>query len=552
MLVDSGQVWTQGQERPSPGVAYGGNGMVASASPNAAAAGLAVLQRGGNAFDAALATASVEWLTLPGSCGLGGDLFVVLYDAKRDQVRAINGSGEAARRASRDYYTSQGLTQMPLSGWHAASVPGAPHGYLTLHREHATMPLADLWGPAIRYARDGIVTTSRMSRSIAGSADKLARQPDAAAIYLPGGEPPKPGQRWRNPNLARTIETVVTGGTDAFYRGDIAREIVRTAEAEGGLFGLPEFAEHSTELYDPLCVRYRGLDVYATRPPSQGLIVLEMLNLLEGFDLASMGFGSAAAIHHLVEAKKLAFGDRLRYCGDPRTIDQGPVAKLLTREYAARRRAEISPDRAADQQVGALPEQLGGNTSYFCAMDGQGNAVSFIHSLSAGFGSGVVGGKTGVILNNRAGRGFTLEEGHPNVFAGGKKTMHTLNCYMAVRDGKPWLVGGTPGGDQQPQWNVQAITGLVDFGLDVQQAVEAPRWYSFPSTDPEHAGKPLVVRLEERFGAEALSGLEALGHRVEPLGPWAAGGALQLIQRESDGALLGGSDPRAGGVALGF
>jgi gamma-glutamyltranspeptidase/glutathione hydrolase len=551
MLVDSGQVWTRGDERPSPGVACGSGGMVASASPTAAAHGLAVLQRGGNAFDAALAVASVEWLTLPGACGLGGDVFAVLYDARQDRIRGVNGSGEAARRASRDYYLAQGLTTMPLSGWHSASVPGAAHAYLTIHREHATLPLADLWGPAIRYARDGIATSPKISRSIAGAAEKLARFPASAAVYLPNGQPPQPGQPWRNRDLADTIEAVVAGGSEAFYRGQIAAEIARAAEAEGGLLGLPELAEHETDLYDPLRVAYRGFDVYATRPPSQGLIVLEMLKLLEGFDLGPMGFGSAAALHHLVEAKKLAFGDRLRYCGDPRHVDQAPVARLLSDAYAAGRRRAIDPERAADQQVGAPPEQLGGDTSYFCVMDGQGNAVSFIHSLSAGFGSGVVAGRTGVILNNRAGRGFTLEEGHPNVFAGGKKTMHTLNCYLIARDGKPWLVGGTPGGDQQPQWNVQAITNLIDFGMDVQQALEAPRWYSFPSTDPEHAGKPLVVRLEDRFEASALAGLEARGHRVERLGPWAAGGALQLIRREGD-ALFGGSDPRAGGVALGF
>ncbi|HEY3107651.1 MAG TPA: gamma-glutamyltransferase family protein [Chloroflexota bacterium] len=551
MLVDSGQVWTRGEERPSPGVACGSAGMVASASPTAAAHGLAVLQRGGNAFDAALAVAGVEWLTLPGACGLGGDVFAVLYDASRDQVRAVNGSGEAARRASRDYYVSQGLETMPLSGWHAASVPGAAHAYLTIHREYASRPLGELWGPALRYARDGIAASPKISRSIAGAAEKLAGFPTSAAVYLPNGQPPRPGQAWRNPDLADTIEAVVAGGADAFYRGEIAAEIVRAAAAEGGLFGRAEFAEQATELYEPLRVRYRGLDVYATRPPSQGLIVLEMLGLLEGFDLRAMGFGSAAALHHLVEAKKLAFGDRLRYCGDPRHVDQAPVARLLSETYAARRRREIDPERASDRQVGAPPERLGGDTSYFCVMDGQGNAVSFIHSLSAGFGCGVVAGRTGVILNNRAGRGFTLEEGHPNVYAGGKKTMHTLNCYLVARDGRPWLVGGTPGGDQQPPWNVQAITNLVDFGMDVQQAVEAPRWYSFPSTDPEHAGKPLVVRLEGRFEGEAFSGLEARGHRVERLGPWAAGGALQLIRRDGD-ALLGGSDPRAGGVALGF
>jgi gamma-glutamyltranspeptidase/glutathione hydrolase len=298
-------------------------------------------------------------------------------------------------------------------------------------------------------------------------------------------------------------------------------------------------------------VKYRGLSVYATRPPSQGLIVLEMLSLLEGFDLRKSGFGSAVTLHTLVEAKKLAFADRLRYAGDPRRVDQAPIAKLLDPTFAARRRKGIDLGRAADRVEGALPEQLGGDTSYFCVWDGQGNAISLIHSLSAGFGSGVVAGRTGVILNNRAGRGFSLELGHPNMIEGGKKTMHTLNCYLVARDGRPWLIGGTPGGDQQPQWNVQAITNVVDFGMDVQRAIEAPRWYSFPGTDPENVGKPFVLRMEDRFGPPVSADLQARGHRVERVGPWAAGGALQLIMRDGS-TLMGGSDPRAGGVALGF
>lgn len=551
MLVDSGQAWTSGEERPSPGTAFGERGIVASASPTAAAVGLGVLQRGGNAFDAALAVAGVEWLTLPGACGLGGDLFAVLYDARRDRVVALNGSGEAARKASREYYVSQGLSTMPLSGWHAASVPGAPDAYLTIHREFATMPLAELWAPARRYAAQGIVVTESMSRSIAGAADKLGRFRETAAIYLPSGEPPRPGSRWRNVNLAHTIETVVRGGADAFYRGEIAAEIVRAAEAGGGLLGADEFAEQCTELYDPLRVRYRGYDVYATRPPSQGMIVLEMLGLLDGFDLKRTGFGTHETLHAMVEAKKLAFADRLRYAGDPRRVDPRPVEQLLQPAFADHRRKAIDPARAADRVEGAPRELLAGDTSYFCVWDGQGNACSLIHSLSAGFGSGVVAGRTGLVLNNRAGRGFSLEEGHPNVFEGGKKTMHTLNCYLVARDGRPWLVGGTPGGDQQPQWNVQTITNVVDFGMTPQAAVEAPRWYSFPGTDPEHVKNPYVLRLESRFSPEAVAHLQARGHRTERLGPWSAGGAVQIIQREG-GTLLAGSDPRAGGVALAF
>ncbi len=550
--MESGQIWTSASERPSSGVAYGRNGMVASASSTAAATGLAALQRGGNAFDAALAVAGVEWFTLPGSCGLGGDFFAVLYDAKRREVRAFNGSGEAARAASRDFYVNQGLTNMPLSGWHSAGVPGAPDAYCTLHRDYATMPLKDLWAPALRYAREGIITTERIHGAISAGAPKLGQFPTTAAIYLPDGAPPPVGTPWRNLNLAGTIEAVINGGSEAYYRGSIAAEIVRAARAEGGLFGPEEFAQQSTEVYSPLHTTYRGSDVYVTRPPSQGLIILEMLNLIAGYDLKALGFGSAEALHTMVEAKKLAFADRLRYCGDPRRIDQKPVAQLTSVAYSNRRRSEIDPERAAEQVQGALPEALFGETSYFCVADGEGNAISLIHSLSAGFGSGVVAGNTGVILNNRAGRGFSLEEGHPNVIEGGKKTMHTLNCYLGMRDGQVSFVGGTPGGDQQPQWNVQMITNLLDFNMSPQEAIDAPRWYSFPSTDPEHVKKPFLVRVEDRYDPLAVEGLRRRGHVVESMGPWGVGGAVQLITRDKNGILAGGSDPRAGGVALGY
>ncbi len=542
-----------GRERlvPGPGVQFGSNGMVASRSKRAAAAGLHVLRRGGNAFDAAIAVAGVEWLTLPAMCGLGGDMFAVLYDARRDRLAAINGSGEAARHASRDYYVSQGFSTMPLDGWHAAAVPGAPHAYATLNREFGTVPLADLLAPALAYAERGIAVSEDMSRSIAGAAGKLGRFADSAALYCPGGVAPRPGDRWVLPDLAATIRAFATDGPEAFYRGAVAAEIVRAATAGGGLFGPEEFAEQETDVYEPLHTRYRGVDVYETAPPSQGLLVLEWLNIIAGDDLRGLGFGSADTLHLLVEAKKLAFADRNRYCGDPRFI-ANPLDDLLSPQYAAQRRSTIRPDRANDAPTaGVLPER-DGDTSYFAVADGQGNAISFIHSLSALFGSGVVAGKTGVLLNNRAGRGFTLEAGHPNVIAGGKKTMHTLNCYLLCRDGRPFVVGGTPGGDYQPQWNVQAITNLLDFGMNVQEAVEAPRWISVPGTDPETLDEPFALIVEDRFDPDVLAELERRGHRVRRAGAWSSPGALQLIMCGADGTLQGGSDPRGGGAALAY
>ena len=542
-----------GEQGLAPGskVHYGTNGMVASASPRATTVGLQVLQRGGNAFDAAMAVASVEWLTLPGSCGLGGDVFAVFYDAKEDRVGAINGSGVSALKASRDYYVSQGLDKMPLDGWHAAAVPGASHAYDTLVRELGSMSMGELLAPAITYAKKGIVVDDKMSGAISGAAKKLGKFADSAAMYLPGGIAPRLGDTWVLSDLAQSIRTLAEEGSRPFYCGDIAAEIVRASGQGGGIFGAEEFAEHKTDVYEPLHTNYRGVDVYETAPPSQGLIVLEWLNLMAGYDLRSLGSSSADAIHLLVEAKKLAFADRLRYCGDPRFIDN-PLVELLSMAFAEKRRETIDTKLANDEPVAGCLAEHSGDTSYFAVADGMGNAISFIHSLSAGFGSGVVAGRTGIVLNNRAGRGFSLDEGHPNVMAGGKKTMHTLNCYLMMRDGQLYVVGGTPGGDRQPQWNVQAITNLIDFGMNVQEAVEAPRWMSWPGSDPAVIDTPFELRLEDRIGSDVVRDLEQRGHRVCAMGDWGGGGAVQLIMRDENGTLLGGSDPRAGGVALGF
>ena len=276
---------------------------------------------------------------------------------------------------------------------------------------------------------------------------------------------------------------------------------------------------------------------------------MKPLNLLEGFDLAGMGLGSVDALHTLVETKKLAFADRLAHVADPKFHDT-PIERLLSKAYAESRRQSVDPTSATDVSIpGTLRD---GDTSYFCVVDGFGNAISFIHSLSAGFGSGVMAGESGVILNNRAGRGFSLEEGHPNVLEPGKKTMHTLNCYLLAQDGKLMGVGGTPGGDRQPQWNVQTITNLIDFGMSPQEAVEAPSWVSWPGTDPAEIATPLELRLEDRFPNDVKRALVDRGHRVTSLGDWNAGSRIQLITRDSDGVLRAATDPRHPGIALGY
>jgi gamma-glutamyltranspeptidase/glutathione hydrolase len=313
---------------------------------------------------------------------------------------------------------------------------------------------------------------------------------------------------------------------------------------------MQELADHRSTVYDPIRTDYRGHTVYETSPPSQGLIVLEELNLVEGFDLAGMGFGTPECIHHLVEAKKLAFADRNRYAGDPAFVE-APLARLLSKEYAGQRRQAIDPERARPEPE-SWDTHRDGDTTSFVVVDKDRNAASFIISLSSGFGSGLVAEGTGILLNNRAGlpQGFTFEEGHPNCLAPGKRTMHTLNTWQITRDGSLFAVGNTPGGDNQPQWNLQTIVNLIDFGMDPQTATEAPRWSSFPGTNPHNNTQPFVLTLEERFPDATVVGLEGKGHTVQRGG---GGGAVQLIGIDRDsGVLLGGSDPRAGGMALGY
>jgi gamma-glutamyltranspeptidase/glutathione hydrolase len=428
-------------------------------------------------------------------------------------------------------------------------VPGAVDAYVTALERFGSMPLAELLQPAIRYAENGYLMSAAARRAIAET-EKLRRFPSSARIFCGDGELSGRVGRLVNPDLAKSLRQIAEGGREAFYRGEIAAAIVRCSEVEGGLFTMREFADHRSMVYDPISTDYRGYTVYETAPPSQGHIVLEELNIVEGFDLAAMGFGTPACIHSMVEAKKLAFADRLHYSGDPAFVDV-PLEVMLSKEFATERRRTIDPDRALTH-ADAGDIHRDGDTTSFVVVDKDRNAVSFIISLSSGFGSGLVAEGTGVLLNNRAGlpQGFTLEEGHPNCLAPGKRTMHTLNTYLITKDGAIFAVGNTPGGDNQPQWNFQVIVDVIDFGMDPQEAAEAPRWSSFPGANPHTAGGPFVLTLDERFPEETAAALQQLGHTVQR---GSVNGAVQFIQVDPEtGVLMGGSDPRASGMALGY
>lgn len=527
-------------------------GAVATGHPLATAAGLHVLMQGGSAVDAALAAAGVLGVVQPMMSGLGGDTFLVLWRAAERKAYALNGSGSAPDAATAEWFTSRGHAAIPFRGMLSVSVPGTVHAMEAVLRRWGSgrFTRARLLEPAVEYAEQGFPVAPKVASWIKQTEEILARYPSSAKIYLPGGRAPRAGAVLRNPDLARSLREVGEGGAEVFYRGALARRLVGYIREHGGLFTEREFAAHDSEVHGPIATTYRGLTVCAPAPPSQAIILLEMLNILEGFSPEELRWGTARAIHLMVEAKKLAVADRLAYLGDPRAV-KIPLEVLLSKEHAARRRRAIDPRRAqARVPAGALPERVG-DTTYLCAADGEGNVVSFITSLSAIFGCGEVVEGTGIMLNNRAGRGFTLEPGHPNVIAPGKRTMHTLMPFLALRDGRPHLAWGTPGGDGQPQWNAQAFSAIVDGGIPPQQAVELPRWTSFPATDPASIGAPFELRLEAGFSEDVVRELEALGHDVRRLGSEDQPGGMQAIL-VGDGVYTAASDPRTDGCALGF
>jgi len=534
--------------------ALGRRGVVASPHPLATVAGLEVLQRGGTAVDAAVAVGATIAVAYPHMTGLGGDSFWLLWDARAGQLTALQAAGAAAARATPELYRRQGLSAIPARGPLAAlTVPGAADGLWTAHafsreRLGSTVAWGDLLEAAIRHAADGIPVSPCQARVTAGAADLLAAHatPFAAfrATYLDQGAAPAPGRRLVQPTLARTLDRLAREGGRAFYEGAIAAEIGRACEAIGSPLRAGDLAAHQSRLTDPVTAPYRGGVAASVPPPCQGLVALAVLGMLDGTDVGACARDPADYVHLLVEATKLAFGDRDRWLADP---DHAPVplARLLDPAYLRDRGRRIAMDRAAPAPVAAGIER--GDTIACVTADAAGNCVSLIQSIYHEWGSGVVAGETGVVLQNR-GAGFTLEAGHPNVLAPGKRPFHTLTPFMYLRDGKPALVAGTMGGEGQPQTLVAVTTRVLDVALDAQAAVEAPRWvYGRTWGAPTRA-----LAIESRFGEPVTAELARRGHDVRVLDPWSdTAGHAQAVELRPDGLLVGGGDPRADGPALG-
>jgi gamma-glutamyltranspeptidase/glutathione hydrolase len=519
--------------------------MVASSQPLASQAGLDVLKRGGNAVDAAIAMAAVLNVTEPNMTGIGGDAFMMVYSAKTRKIEALNASGRAPRALTGDLLASRGLTQMPTSGMETITVPGAFDGWVTLLDKHGTMKLADLLAPAIGLAENGFPVMEKTVADWLPEVEKLKRNPAAASTYLVNGDAPKPGAIFVQKNLARTMRTLAKGGRDAFYRGEIAKAIVEYCQKNGGFLTAEDFAEHKSTWVEPISTVYRGHTLYEFPPNNQGLTALLLLNILEGVDLKSMRTEPARYYHTLIEATKIAFADRNRYIADP-AFAKVPVTELLSKDYAATRRKLLNPDKAIDPPAyGEV--KMGSDTTYFTVVDKDRNAVSFINSIFNSFGSGIVAGETGIMLHNR-GTGFVLQRDHPNRLEPGKRPFHTLIPAMVFKDGRLLMSYGVMGGDIQAQGHAQVLINLIDRGLNLQQAIDAPRIRYISGRG---------VMFEEGLTAPVIAELIARGHErvLPPAGVMhrALMGGGQAIMIDPDtGALVGASDIRKDGLAIGY
>ena len=541
-----------GNPRGTRSVSLARRGMIATSQPLASSAGLDVLRRGGNAVDAAVTAAAVLAVIEPTMTGIGGDLFAIVCEPD-GRLHGLNASGPTGRAASCEALARAGHATVPPRGPLAVTIPGAVDGWSELLARHGTIALADALGPAIEYAADGFPVCEIVAGQWREVEPVLAAEAPAAEVFLPGGRAPRAGEIFRNPALARSLESIAGGGRDVFYRGPVARAICGHLGAIGGLVDERDFASYSAEWVEPLRAAFRGREICELPPNTQGFVVVEMLNILEAFDLGAMGHNTAAYLHALVEAKRLAFADRDQYLADPRSVDPAALAALISKEYAAARRLAIDPEAAAaDVTSGRLPApQTGGtagetppggsgDTVCLAAVDGRGMAVSLIESLFESFGSAVVPPGTGIALQNR-GSLFSLDPRRPNRLGPRKRPPHTLIPAMVLEGGLPLLSFGVMGGDLQPQGHVQVLVNLLEFGMTVQEAGEAARI--------RHSADGIAV--ESGIGAEARAGLVARGHRVfEARGVF--GGFQGILIDRKTGVLRGGSDPRKDGLAIGF
>ncbi|NNF40335.1 MAG: gamma-glutamyltransferase [Woeseiaceae bacterium] len=525
--------------------------MAATSQPLATQIALDILKAGGSAVDAAIAANAALGLMEPTGCGIGGDLFAIVWDRSTEELAGLNGSGRAPAAMTLEYFQRNAIDSIPPFGPLPVSVPGAVDGWFTLHERFGRLAMQDLLQPAIRYAREGFPVSEVIASELAVNARRIGHYPGFARTFMPNGRLPQKGDMFRNPRLADSYEGIATGGPDVFYRGAIAREIDAFMAAQGGLLAYADLAAHQSAWVTPVAANYRGWEVYELPPNGQGIAALQILKLLEGFDIAAMGFASVDYLHVLVEAKKLAFEDRARFYADM-DFAKVPVAKLISREYADERRKLISMERAARQVPAGDATLEEGDTVYLTVADAEGNMVSLIQSNYRGMGSGMIPGDLGFVLQNRA-ELFSLQKGHANVVAAGKRPFHTIIPAFVMKAGRPLMSFGLMGGAMQPQGHAQIIVNLVDFGMNLQEAGDAARVNHTGSSRP--TGTLMrdggVLHLERGFSPQTIAGLKSRGHTLGS-SDGSFGGYQAIMQSPQQGVYYGASEARKDGQAAGY
>lgn len=548
-LISNAQDRVTGKKFATRSEVIARNGMVATSQPLATQVGLKILQNGGNAIDAAIATNAVLGLVEPTGNGIGGDLFAIIWDAESQQLYGLNASGRSPESLTLSYFKEKNMQSIPAYGPLPVSVPGCVDGWFEMHQKFGSKPMTEILAPAIEYAREGFPVSELIAFYMRLSSRRFQQYPNFSEVYMPGGATPAKGEVFKNPALANTLEKIAQKGRDAFYKGEIAAAIADFIQEQGGFLSKKDLAKHTSEWVEPVSSNYRGYDVWELPPNGQGIAALQILNILEQYDIQSMGFGSTDYVHLFTEAKKLAYEDRAKYYADM-DFAKVPVEKLISKEYAKERAKLINPNRAA--QTFDAGELETGNTIYMTVADKYGNMVSLIQSNYRGMGSGMVPPGLGFMLQDR-GELFSLDDGHANVFEPGKRPFHTIIPAFVTKDGKPYMSFGVMGGAMQPQGHAQIIVNMVDFGMNLQEAGDAPRIQHHGSSEP--TGEKMTdggyVTLEEGYDYEVIRELMFKGHDMR----WDAGGygGYQAIMYDAENQVYyGASESRKDGQAAGY
>ena len=526
------------------------NGMAATSQPLATQVALDILKKGGNAIDAAIAANAMLGLVEPASCGIGGDLFAILWDAKTQKLYGLNASGRSPKSLQVDHFHDQGMDYIPFTGPLSVSVPGCVDGWDMLHKRFGKLSMSDILQPAIDYGRNGFPVSEVIAAEMFVSAQSRAGLPGFKETYMPNGITPQKGDVFINEDLANTYEKIARDGRDAFYSGEIATTIEKYMSEVGGFLTVKDMADHTSNWVEPVSTNYRGYDVWELPPNGQGIAALQMLNLLEGFDIKSMGPGSTDYLHVLTESKKIAFEDRAKFYSDM-DFNNIPVERLISKEYANQRRALINMDRAANTYEAGEIES--GNTTYLTVADKEGNMISLIQSIYAGFGSGMCPPELGFVLQNR-GNMFNIQDpDHFNYYAPGKRPFHTIIPAFITKDNEPYISFGLMGGAMQPQGHAQIVVNLVDFGMNLQEAGDAPRMRHVGSSQP--MGNVMrrggTLNLENGMNYEAIRELVIKGHRVQySVGNY--GGYQAIMYDKENNVYYGASESRKDGQAAGY